>query len=61
MSHEIRTPMNGITGMLTLARQSKQDAKQGSLPFYNKQKIFLSIYFHSSMKSWICQEWKQEN
>ena len=30
MSHEIRTPMNGIIGMLTLARQSKQDAKQES-------------------------------
>lgn len=45
MSHEIRTPMNGITGMLTLARQSKQDAKQGS--YYLQQAEDISKYLLS--------------
>lgn len=45
MSHEIRTPMNGIIGMLTLARQSKQDAKQGS--YYLQQAEDISKYLLS--------------
>lgn len=45
MSHEIRTPMNGIIGMLTLARQSKQDAKQES--YYLQQAEDISKYLLS--------------
>ena len=45
MSHEIRTPMNGIIGMMTLARQSKQDAKQGS--YYLQQAEDISKYLLS--------------
>ena len=45
MSHEIRTPMNGIIGMLTLARQSKQDAKQEI--YYLQQAEDISKYLLS--------------
>lgn len=45
MSHEIRTPMNGIIGMLTLAKQSKQDAKQES--YYLQQAEDISKYLLS--------------
>lgn len=46
--------------MLTLARQSKQDAKQES--YYLQQAEDISKYLLSLInESWICQEWKQEN